>query len=78
MQKTLPEEAQALPAPAPERNVYAGWKCPDCGSTRAGYISPTDFKPRRCLGIPKSQRTDGGRICGALMVEVYRGMEAKP
>ena len=56
---------------ATTRTTYARWKCPECGIYQSGFIAPEDERPRRCNGIP-TQRTDGGRICGALMVEVFR------
>jgi hypothetical protein len=70
-----PREGYQSAAPhGPE--IYARWQCEECGSIRGGFISPYDFKPRRCFGIPKNNRTDGGRICGGRMVEIHRDREA--
>ena len=71
MQRAQPEEP-AFPPPYTPREVYAAWKCTECGVVRGGFISPYDYKPRRCLAIPSSKRTDGSRICGGSMNEVFR------
>jgi hypothetical protein len=60
------------PSQAPhERTYLARWECPDCGRTMCGWITEYDNAPRRCTGIPKTGRTDGNRICGALMQCVF-------
>lgn len=60
----------------PPRTTLARWKCPECGTTQAGFIYPDDHRTRRCQGIPRDRRTDtnarGQRICGAAMVEIHR------
>lgn len=75
--KPLLEKARlARVARATGQKDLVRWHCPDCGIYRSGFISPNDQFSRRCEGVPKDKRTDtnreGRRICGALMIEVYR------
>jgi len=76
MRRTQVEEPPAAPASDQQRRIYASWKCTECGIACGGYILPSDFRTRRCEGIPKTRHTDGGRICGGLMAEIYRSKEA--
>lgn len=47
------------------------YQCPDCHVFASTFTSADDFRPRQCHGIPRD-RNSGKRICGAVLVEVYR------
>jgi hypothetical protein len=53
------------------RTVLSRWRCPECGVTMAGYITPDDYERRSCHGIPK-RKHNTGEICGAAMEQVHR------
>lgn len=67
------QREQEVQAPAfNTRTTLAAWRCMECNVAAAGYIEPTDFKPRRCQGVPKSKLHAFGRICGGAMIEIHR------
>ena len=70
------EQKQAEHAASARRTVLVRWRCPECRVSCAGYVEPTDYRPRRCQGIPESGNTgvtsQGKPICGAQLREEYR------
>jgi len=69
MQRMQHEPEPAMPH---TRTTLAAWECSECRCGRVGYIDPYDFKPRRCMNVPRSGIHGHGRICGGAMIEVHR------
>jgi hypothetical protein len=69
MPKTQPEPQAPV---YDSRTTLAMWECLDCGVRTSGWIAPHDHHPRRCRAIPKSGDYSQGRICGALLKQIYR------
>lgn len=44
------------------------WKCPDCGTTKCGYIGLADFALRYCTGTPKRKHMSGENCCHEMQI----------
>lgn len=78
----LPTAAELLPiasrlrnsriARAAEPKLFVRWVCESCNVGRCGFVDASDFRSRRCYGVPKGRPYKGGEICGGRMIEMLR------